>query len=72
MAKEKINTELILFRLDEIKQILDGVVNKVDCHDREIVELKGSVKLFNSFQTWLTVLGTSIATGLAWIINKNK
>lgn len=71
-TKTRANIELIIFRLDEINKKLDGVITKVDCHDRDIVEVKNNIRIFNSFQTWLTVLGSALATAIAWLISKKQ
>lgn len=71
-TKTRANIELIIFRLDEINKKLDGVITKVDCHDRDIVEVKNNIRTFNSFQTWLTVLGSALATAIAWLISKKQ
>lgn len=67
----QVNIGIIKSQLVEINKKLDGYIPKIDKHESEIVELQTKLVNFNSFQTFLTFIGTTIATALAWFINKN-
>jgi len=69
---KKANIDLILFRLDEMNAKLDKYITKTECNSDEIIGIKRDIKTFNSFQTFLSVIGSALATGIAWLITRNK
>lgn len=72
MTPSSIQSDIAVIKsqLVEINRKLDGYIPKIDKHESEIVELQTKLVNFNSFQTFLTFIGTSIATALAWFINQ--
>lgn len=74
MTPQNISADIAVIKqqLIELNKKMDSYIVKVDCNEKDIVELKTKLINFNSFQTFLTFVGTTIATALAWLINNQK
>ena len=56
-------------QLIELNKKMDKYMTKVDGNEKDIIEIRTKLVNFNSFQTFLTFIGTAVASALAYFIN---